>query len=180
MESELASLPSTPSSPHEFIDLEKCFRREKAKPRNLYVCLFCTSKPWKNPYHGNARRHLKSAHPSLMELYGRRNQSQQSLDSFITSSTTPSETALRHAFNRQAYIEALVSLLTRRRVAFSMVECDELKELTLACNPAVEDGLITSRRTIMRYISANYHLYAGQLAASLQSAVSMIHLSSDL
>ncbi|TQV91003.1 Ribonuclease H-like protein [Cordyceps javanica] len=180
MESDLASLLSTPSSPHEFINIEKCFRREKAKPRNLYVCLFCTFKPWKDPYRGNARRHLKSAHPSLMELYGRRNHSQQSLDSFITSSTTPSETALRNAFNRQAYIEALVSLLTRRRVAFSMVEWDELKELALACNPAIEDGLVTSRRTIMRYVSANYQLYASQLVASLRSAVSMIHLSSDL
>lgn len=32
----------------------------------------------------------------------------------------------------------------------------------------------------MRYVSANYRLYARQLAASLQSAVSMIHFSSDL
>jgi hypothetical protein len=61
-----------------------------------------------------------------------------------------------------------------------MVEWDELKELALACNPAIEDGLITSRRTAMRYISANYQLYAAQLAESLQSAVSMIHISSDL
>jgi hypothetical protein len=32
----------------------------------------------------------------------------------------------------------------------------------------------------MRYISANYELYADHLAQSLQSAVSMIHISSDL
>jgi hypothetical protein len=61
-----------------------------------------------------------------------------------------------------------------------MVEWDELRDLALACNPAIEDGLITSRRTAMRYISANYQLYAVQLAESLQTAVSLIHISSDL
>lgn len=87
---------------------------------------------------------------------------------------------MRNAFNQQAYIDAIVSLVTRRRVAFSMVEWDKLKDLALACNPAIKDSLITSRRTVMRYISANYKLYAAQLAQSIQSAVSMIHISSDL
>jgi hypothetical protein len=61
-----------------------------------------------------------------------------------------------------------------------MVEWDELKDFALACNPAIEGSLITSRRTVMGYISANYELYADKLARSLQSAVSMIHISSDL
>jgi hypothetical protein len=61
-----------------------------------------------------------------------------------------------------------------------MVEWDELKDLELACNPAIEDSLITSRRTVMRYIAASYEFYAAQLVESLQSAISMIHLSSDL
>lgn len=178
MASEASSVPSTPSSASDFIDIEKFFTREKAKPRALYVCLYCTSKPWKDGYKGNARRHIRTSHQSLIGLSNRQNQ--QSLDLYVTSSTTPSGAALRNAFNRQAYVEAIVSLLTRRRVAFSMVEWDEPRDLALACNPAISDGLITSRRTAMRYVSANYRLYAAQLAESLQSAVSMIHLSSDL
>ncbi|KAL9563688.1 hypothetical protein ACKAV7_012077 [Fusarium commune] len=51
---------------------------------------------------------------------------------------------------------------------------------SLACNPAIEDSLITSRRTVVRYIAASYEFYAAQLAESLQSAISMIHFSSDL
>ncbi|KAI7768429.1 hypothetical protein LZL87_013687 [Fusarium oxysporum] len=49
-----------------------------------------------------------------------------------------------------------------------------------SCNPAIEDSLITSRRTVVRYIAASYEFYAAQLAESLQSAISMIHFSSDL
>ncbi|TXB96529.1 hypothetical protein FocTR4_00011966 [Fusarium oxysporum f. sp. cubense] len=180
MASEASSISRTPSSAPDFIDIERFFTREKTKPRTSYVCLYCTAKPWKDGYKGNARRHIRNNHPYLIGLSSRQNQSQQSLDVYITSSTTPSEAALWNAFNRQAYIKALISLLTRRRVAFSMVEWDELKDLALACNPAIEDSLITSRRTVMRYISASYEFYAAQLAESLQSAISMIHLSSDL
>jgi hypothetical protein len=172
-------VPSTPSSDPDFIDVERFFTREKAKPRALYVCLYCKARPWKDGYKGNARRHIRNHHPYLIGLSSRQNRSQQSLDTYITSSTTPSAAALRNAFNRQAYVDAIIGLVTRRRVAFSMVEWDELKDLALACNPAIEDSLITSRRTVMRYISANYELYADHLAQSLQSAVSMIHISSD-
>ncbi|KAG7404175.1 putative AC transposase [Fusarium oxysporum f. sp. rapae] len=177
---EISSVPRIPSSAPDFIDIERFFTREKAKPRTLYVCLYCTAKPWKDGYKGNARRHMRNNHPYLTGLSSQQNQSQQSLDVYITSSTTPSEAALRNAFNRQAYIEALISLLTRRRVGFSMMEWDELKDLALKCNPAIEDSLITSQRTVMRYIAASYEFYAAQLAESLQSANSMIHLSSDL
>jgi hypothetical protein len=156
------------------------FSPEKAKPRTLYVCLYCRTRPWKDGYKGNARRHIRNNHPYLVGLSSQQSQSQQSLDTYITSSTTPSEAALRNASNRQAYTDAIIGLITRRRVAFSMVEWDKLKDFALACNPAIEDSLITSRRTVMRYISANYELYADKLARSLQSAVSMIHFSSDL
>ncbi|KAG7423575.1 putative AC transposase [Fusarium oxysporum f. sp. raphani] len=180
MVSEPSSVPSTPSSDPDFIDVERFFTREKAKPRALYVCLYCKARPWKDGYKGNTRRHIRNHHPYLIGLSSRQNRSQQSLDTYITSSTTPSAAALRNAFNRQAYVDAIIGLVTRRRVAFAMVEWDELKDLVLACNPAIEDSLITSRRTVMRYISANYELYADHLAQSLQSAVSMIHISSDL
>jgi len=91
-----------------------------------------------------------------------------------------SEAALQNVFDRQRYIEAIIGLLTRRRIAFSAIEWDKLAELALACNPAIKDSLITSRRTVMRYISAKCTLYAAQLRDSLQGTISKIHLSTDL
>ncbi|KAH7247240.1 uncharacterized protein BKA55DRAFT_571110 [Fusarium redolens] len=84
MASETSSIPRIPSSAPNFIDIERFFTREKAKARTLYVCLYCTAKPWKDGYKGNARRHLRNNHPYLMGLSSRQNQSQQSLDVYIT------------------------------------------------------------------------------------------------
>jgi hypothetical protein len=61
-----------------------------------------------------------------------------------------------------------------------MVEWDEIKDLALACNPAIEEFLITSRRTVMHYIHANFELYTSQLRETFQTAISMVHISSDL
>ncbi|KID86969.1 Ribonuclease H-like protein, partial [Metarhizium majus ARSEF 297] len=91
-----------------------------------------------------------------------------------------SQNSLRNSFNQQAYREAIVGLLTRRRMPFSAVEWSEMKDLALACNPAVEDLLITSRRTAVRYIASNYRLYQGQIKEGLATSISPIHISSDL
>lgn len=100
------------------------------------------------------------------------------IDRYIVS--RPSQAALRNCFNKQAYIEAVVGLLTRRRLPFSAVEYSELRDLALACNPAVGDLLITDRKQAMGYINSNYSLYSSRLAESLQRSQSKIHISSDL
>jgi hypothetical protein len=91
-----------------------------------------------------------------------------------------STVALRDSFNLQAYREALVGLLTRRRMPLNAVEWSELKDLALACNPAIDDLLITSRRTMVRLLASNYDLYIEQLKGSLSTAVSQVHISTDL
>jgi hypothetical protein len=73
-----------------------------------------------------------------------------------------------------------VGLLTRCRLPFSAVEWVELKQLAIACNPAIEDLLITNRRTAVRLMVANYNLYSDRLKAMLSRAVSLIHVQSDL
>lgn len=55
-----------------------------------------------------------------------------------------------------------------------------MKDLALACNPAIEDLLITSRRTVVWYIASNYNLYRAQIRESLSTAITPIHISSDL
>jgi hypothetical protein len=100
------------------------------------------------------------------------------MDSFVVARS--SDSGLRNAFNAQRYSEAIVGLLTRRRVTFSAMEWDEMKDLALACNPAIEDLLITSRDRAMRIINTNFALYTLQLREALQDAQSMIHISTDL
>jgi hypothetical protein len=60
------------------------------------------------------------------------------------------------------------------------VEWSELKDLALACNPAIDDLLITSRRTMVQLLASNYDLYIEQLKGSLSTAVSQVHISTDL
>ena len=52
--------------------------------------------------------------------------------------------------------------------------------LRLACNPAIEDLLITSRPRAMKIIDSNYELYVNQLKELIQGSQSMIHISTDL
>lgn len=104
--------------------------------------------------------------------------SQRSITTMFTRIASPD--AMRQAFDRQGYIEALIGIFTRRRTPFAAIELDEMKALALSCNPYIEDQLITSRRTIMRYLDANYELYAQMIKESLSTSSSPIHISSDL
>jgi len=88
------------------------------------------------------------------------------MDSFVDFRA--SDSTLRNAFNEQSYTEAIVGLLTRRRIPFSAVVWDEMKQLALACNPAIEDLLITSRPRAMKIIDSNYELYVDQLMELIQ------------
>jgi hypothetical protein len=153
------------------------FRRTSG-PRK-YVCIHCG---WESPYTTNSIRHAQSRHTQLvLESRGSSRpqlSTQASMDSFVDF--RPADSALRNAFNEQRYTEAVVGLLTRRRMPFSAVVWDELKHLALACNPAIEDRLITTRQRAMRIIDSNYDLYVDQLKEQLQGSQSMIHISTDL
>jgi hypothetical protein len=74
----------------------------------------------------------------------------------------------------------MVGLLTHRRLPFSAVTWDEMQDVMLSCNPAIEDLIMISMHEAMRHITANFSLYQSQLKAKLQSAVSKVHISSDL
>jgi hypothetical protein len=91
-----------------------------------------------------------------------------------------SQSGLRNSFNQQAYREAIIGLLTRRRMPFSAIEWNEMRDLALACNPVIEDLLIISRRTAVRYIASNYKLYKGQIKEGLAISISPIHISLNL
>jgi hypothetical protein len=146
----------------------------------VYVCLRCIPpRSWTNKYKRNCIYHVENKH-----IKKRRHteesipSSQQSISSYAIA--YPSRSSLVNAFNQQSYRDAIIGLLTRRRIPFSAVEWSEMQDLAIACNPAIKDHLITSRRTAMRLIDANFALYASQLREHLRSASSLIHISSDL
>lgn len=154
-------------------------RKRKTKGAVLYVCRLCPK--WSHGHRATAVLHIESHHnaqfqppPSPSQI----SSSQRTLPAMFAS--IPTSDNLRQTFNRRAYNEAVIGLLTRRRAPFSAVEWNEWKDLALACNPAIEDLLITPRRTAVRYIASNYELYRVQIRDSLAAAISPIHISSDL
>jgi hypothetical protein len=126
----------------------------------------------------NAITHYRNHHQSKSSIL-----SQQRLNDSNTSLSQhllPSISSLRRTFNRDAYKEALIGLITRRRVAFTCVEWPEMQALLLAANPECSDYLIESRRSLVRLMAANYVLYRDQLRDILKLANSPIHLQTDI
>jgi hypothetical protein len=177
--------------PDQHVPVEPGPKRRKTKGHRAYVCLHCQDPPWSNRVPGNAVHHAETIHRTLVRASKAAHDTPSrtfasdvstaslgDIDSFVVR--RPSQAALRSSFNKQAYIEALVGLLTRRRLPFSTVEYSELRNLCLACNPAIGDLLISTRKQAMGYINSNYSLYSSQLAEGLQATQSKIHISSDL
>jgi hypothetical protein len=164
--------------------------KRRASGRVMYECLHCPpERPWSNGKRGNAIYHAKRQHASFTHTEGStvderdsdvitRPSKQPRMDDLFQ--TRPSDTALRRVFNRQRYIESIVGLLTRRRLPFSAVKWDEMRDIILASNPAIEDLLLMSRDAAMRHITSTFDLYRSQLKEKLQASVSKIHLSTDL
>ncbi|KAL9561824.1 hypothetical protein ACKAV7_014086 [Fusarium commune] len=104
-------------------------RKRKTKGTVLYVYRLCPK--WSHGHRATAVQHIKNRHaaqlrpppPSPIPS------NQRSLPAMFASIPTPE--SLRQAFNRQAYNEAVIGLLTRRRAPFSAVEWNELKDLVL-------------------------------------------------
>lgn len=183
----------TPFFRREYPELPKLGRsgKRKATGNAVYHCLHCPpDKPWESKQKSNAQNHVRKVHPNIVIA----SYSNLGLDSNSDSLEQPfkkpridhfytlqaSESSLRRAFDRQRYIQAWVGLLTRRRLPFSAVTWDEMSELMLASNPAVEDSLLTSRHAAMRHISANFDLYRTRLRGLLESSFSVVYVSSDL
>lgn len=151
-------------------------RGRKTGGKTIYTCTACGDKRY--DHKANAANHVRNNHPVASRSTRSVSGTQRSISAHFRP--VASEDALRNAFNPQAYQEALISILTRRRVPFSAIEWNEFKQLALACNPYIKDSLITSRRTMVRYIAANYDCYSSEIKDSLTTASSPIHISTDL
>ena len=151
----------------------------RSSGKRVYVCIPCGAR---FPIPANAVHHARQVHDDMVvESQGSQSTIESTpftLDSYVTR--TPTEGSARSLFNKQRYHDAVVGILTRRRAPFSAVEWEELKEMALACNPAIADILITTRYMAMKIIDSNYELYLYQLRDKLQESRSMIHITTDL
>ena len=148
-------------------------RKRHSKGNCEYVCSLCSN--WSSGNRTHANEHLIKLH---FPHASKSDPKQPSIASvFNTMSTT---TLLRQSFDKQRYKEGVVGLLTRRRAPFSLIEWEEFKDICLACNPDIEDLLISNRRQAIRLVLSNYEFYYSQIKELLQEAAGPIHLSSDL
>ena len=95
-------------------------------------------------------------------------------------STISTSVMLRNSFNKQRYRVAFVSLFVRRRVLFSIIEWEKVKELCFTYNPDIEDLLILSKRQGVRLLVANFDLYRCQIKGLLHKAAGSIHILINL
>ncbi|KAI8401866.1 hypothetical protein FOFC_08452 [Fusarium oxysporum] len=167
-------------------------RKRKSRGMVMYRCLHCPAdKPWANQKRDNAWHHARRCHADIISSLDRtliggssdvlddeREATRPRIDAFFPSRY--SDVSLRRMFDRDRYLDAIVSLITRRRLAFSAINWDEMQEIMLAANPAIEDLLVTNRSALMRLIDATYELYSSQLMATLEASISKIHILSDL
>ncbi|RKK79399.1 hypothetical protein BFJ71_g16220 [Fusarium oxysporum] len=163
--------------------------KRRTKGAVVYECLLCSSdQAWSDPKRDNAIYHAKRKHRDIINssdntVLERSSDmgpplKQARLDNYYTE--TPSKSALSKVFNPQRYTESMVGLLTHRRLPFSAITWDEMQDVMLSYNPAIEDLIMTSRHEAMRHITVNFSLYQSQLKAKIRSAVSKVHISSDL
>jgi len=176
------SRPLTPPYFDAIIRTEAVQNTSNLKRKRLktqYICKHCPS--WTSSHRANTISHVLGRHARFES--SQLSQTSQSSQPVITSMfrTASDQNIIRNAFNHQGYRDALVGLLTRRRMPFSSIEWTEMKDLALACNPYVQDQLITSQRTAVRLIASNYQLYKSHvIKGSLSTAISPIHISTDL
>lgn len=187
--SSSVDITSLQLSPSLFASIFRTERRSDPKRvskrastgRIVYVCLHCQ---WESYYKGNSNIHAFKKHPDLTQELDHGSQPsttttpQSSIAQWVTRSA--SESSLRLCFDRQRYLETLVSLICQRRIPFSAVEWHEIEDLVLAANPAIQDLITTSRRSIGRHISLTFKYYKNQLSETFSNCIHRIHFATDL
>lgn len=165
-------------------------KRDKSG-QSLMFCKECDdqSLPWSTAVTTNARAHL-SKHFIFLDQDEPKNKKarQQSLQSAfeISASKTAQKTAeeeketLRAVLNRDAFYEAQVQLIIRRRIPFNCVEWPEYQAILMAINPQVEDLLLESHHTVPEHIERSFKIHFSTVKERLLRAVSQIHYSIDL
>jgi hypothetical protein len=90
------------------------------------------------------------------------------------------QSVLRNTIQLDAFYEAQIQLITRRRLPLNCVSWPEYQALLCAVNPLAEEILIQSGTTVLTHIERSYEVHRKNVKAYLQAARSQIHFSIDL
>ncbi|KAM3502352.1 hypothetical protein MY11210_009096 [Beauveria gryllotalpidicola] len=138
----------------------------------------------------SAKRHMRNTHGIAIEEEERpaKKALQQSLEvAFMHAeqksqeiATRSEESILRNTIQLDAFYEAQIQLITRRRLPLNYVSWPEYQALLCAINPRAEEVLIQSGTTIFAHIKRSYLLHQEAIKSQLQAAKSKVHFSIDL
>jgi restriction endonuclease Mrr len=90
------------------------------------------------------------------------------------------QSILRNTIQLDAFYEAQIQLITRRRLPLNCVSWPEYQALLCAINSMAEEILIQSGTTALAHTEQSYVVHRENIKAQLQAAKSQIHFSINL
>ncbi|KAH8661784.1 hypothetical protein BGZ61DRAFT_296495, partial [Ilyonectria robusta] len=125
--------------------------------QRLWYCHQCHNPPWRTVSTTSAKRHMRNDHGIIIDDEERpaKKALQQSLEVAFTRAeeknrailSRDEESILRNTIKLDAFYEAQIQLITRRRLPLNCVSWPEYQALLCAVNPKAEEVLIQSGNT---------------------------------
>ncbi|KJZ70650.1 hypothetical protein HIM_09970 [Hirsutella minnesotensis 3608] len=158
--------------------------------QRLWYCQHCQNPSWRTVSTTSAKRHMRKDHGIIIEDSERpaKRALQQSLEVAFTRAEEKTreqesrgdQSVLRNTIQLDAFYEAQIQLITRRRLPLNCVSWPEYQALLCAVNPLAEEILIHSGTTVLTHIERSYEIHRQNVKAYLQASRSQIHFSIDL
>lgn len=158
--------------------------------QRLWYCGQCHNPPWRTVSTTSAKRHMRNDHGIVIEDDERpaKKALQQSLEVAFSRAEGKSramlardeQSVLRNTIDLDAFYEAQIQLITRRRLPLNCVSWPEYQALLCAVNPRADEVLIQSGNTALAHIERSYAVHRENIKAQLRAAKSQIHFSIDL
>lgn len=126
--------------------------------QRLWYCQHCHDPPWRTVSTTSAKRHMRSDHGIVLSDEERpaKKALQQSLEVAFTRveeknrelASRDEQSTLRNTIQLDAFYEAQIQLIVRRRLPLNCVSWPEYQALLCAVNPRAEEILIHSGNTV--------------------------------
>ncbi|KJZ69673.1 hypothetical protein HIM_09274 [Hirsutella minnesotensis 3608] len=158
--------------------------------QRLWYCQHCHSPTWRTVSTTSAKRHMQNDHGIVIDEEERPSKKalQQSLElAFLRVDdknremvSRDEEAILRNAIELDAFYEAQIQLITRRRLPFNCVSWPEYQALLCSINPRAEEMLVQSGNTVLAHVELSYNVHRKNIKAQLRAVKSQINFSIDL
>lgn len=158
--------------------------------QDALYCIKCTTKPYGTRISKNMTNHLRVHHQIIVKKALRKGQVvvneqlkqlwyQAQVEGFDEVQEFDTE-VLGAYLNIAVIIEALISLIVIRNLSFALVEWPEFHTFCQALNRACEGKITTSHSGVYNKVKEAWERHKDVVRRTLQSAVSLIHISLDI